>query len=440
MLKLIPRLAKCSTLIYLVMKHTEAVRRQYRAFDNLPTKHLGYGRHVSGFVTPFRYWMWRQNELWRNVHEAQFEHLRRVYRRQWFESYRVNADEYIHKYNITKAATLAQWETEMHQQDAHRLEKLREHRALGKLKEKQRDLYREAHERQFFQWYERASERLQAMRKIPYIPRSEVAAHIDAELNKYVAGQEGNYPLNFVGQIPVLEDEDGNIVEVPAHMISTHRAERPESTATEYAAPKASSADEHLLGLVSNDAHFLFEEGKSSLEQQVLEDIAKEEDELRSAMERSSAVSEKSRDEMEAERRAYIERGKVGVKTGGWKKSGRTVVPAKADSASSTGVSAGRKPARPTTPKVDRKQLVEAAKDRTRAKLDGALESKYASQRLSSSGEAGPHVGEVAAAVPKIRSRLKLPSMEEVMANPVMASQMGGSSVANTQNASKPKH
>ena len=419
------------------MQSTQLSRRQYRAFDNLPTKHLGYGRHMSGFVTPFRFWMWRQNELWRNVHEAQFEHLRRVYRRQWFESYRVNADEYIHKYNISKAATLAQWETEMHQQDAQRLDRMRQHKSLAKLKDKQRDLFKEAHERQFFQWYERASERLQAMRKLPYIPRSEVAAHIEAELSKYTAGQEGNYPLNFIGQIPLLEDDDGNIVEVPAHMMSTHRAERPDSTATEYTAPKASNAEDHLLGLVSNDAHFLFEEGKSSLEQQVLEDIAKEEDELRTEMERSSPVLEKSRDEIEAERRAYIERGKVGVKTGNWKKSGRTVAPARADSSASTGV--GKKPTRPAANKVDRKQIIEAAKEKTRSKLDASLENKYASQRLSSTGTAGPGVGEVASAVPKIRSRLKLPSMEEVMSNPVMASQMGGSSVASTQNAAKSK-
>ncbi|MFY7848365.1 MAG: hypothetical protein ACOVSS_04820, partial [Bacteroidia bacterium] len=69
------------------------------AKNQILRSHIGMGYY--GTFTPA--------VVLRNIMENQFEHLRNVYKRQWYEAYRVNADEYIYKYNITKAAQMVQW-------------------------------------------------------------------------------------------------------------------------------------------------------------------------------------------------------------------------------------------------------------------------------------------------------------------------------------------
>eukprot|EP00796_Vickermania_ingenoplastis_P010073 gene10073-7043_t len=238
-----------------------------------------------------------QNELWRNVHEAQFEHLRKVYKRQWLEAFRVNSDEYIHKYNITKAAQMAQWEHEMHAQEKKRVEN--RHLAQGRqtLKKKHLDLLREFHERQFFYWYERASERLQYMTH---------PDHIEAELNKYVIGSKEPYRLNFAGQMPMLEDADGNIAQVPQELMVNHTSENPDASATAHATSRygtsGRAAPAHAgkrAGGASHDAVCL---GRRRREAQ-------------DAMPAAARSMEETDEDREVSRRAYIDRGKTGSKT-----------------------------------------------------------------------------------------------------------------------------
>lgn len=127
--------------------------------------------------------------------------------------------------------------------------------ALGRqsLKQKHMDLLREFHERQFFYWFERASERLQYMSLIRYVPQSNIQEHIEAELDKYVAGSKSPYPLNFAGQVPLLEDAEGNITEVPQGLLVNHTAEHPDAAARAYAAPESVSlAEERLLHLLAS--------------------------------------------------------------------------------------------------------------------------------------------------------------------------------------------
>eukprot|EP00758_Cryptobia_borreli_P004238 Tbor_TRINITY_DN4257_c0_g1::TRINITY_DN4257_c0_g1_i1::g.23830::m.23830 len=412
-----------------MLRRTTEFHLQYRCYDNLPSN-TGYGRMMTGFITPYRHWMWKQNELWRNVHEAQFEHLRRVYKRQWFESYRVNADEYIHKYNATKAATLTQWETEMQTQDAQRLEHLHKARASAKLKAKHRDLYREVHERQFFQWYERASERLQAMTKIPYIPKDKMSEHIDAELEKYVAGKDVPYQLNFVGQMPLLEDKDGNIVQVPSHLAENHFAERPTSEATSYTPPKGATASERLSGIVSSEVNLLFDSETEAEMASVLEDMAREEDKIKTRDE-SSKSEEETLEQREIARRAYIDRGKVGSKfRSDWKKSGKPgaapVAKPESPSAAGEGVKGSKKGKKPSIDSAARKKIISDATSGIKAKAFSKEEEQaYLGKHLDKAEVVGPSVGEVATNVPKLRSRVKLPSMEEVLNNPIMAAQSG---------------
>lgn len=388
--------------------------------------------------------MWKQNELWRNVHEAQFEHLRRLYKRQWLESWRVNADEYIHKYNITKASTLSQWENEMHAQDARRIDKSNDIKARGKLKAKHRDLYREIHEREFFHWYERASERLQAMTKIPFIPRENISDHIEKELNKYVAGKADPYPLNFVGQMPVLEDGDGNISEVPKSQYVNFVAERPTTSAKAYEAPREASLVDQLTSVVSGEAHSLQDvEEADALESAVMDEMAREDASQREAG--MDTDNEKSEEERMVEKRAYIDRGKQGIRVrNDFKSSTRTVNITPQSSSQMTelsGTAAGAKKKRPPPQgglsggRAARQRIVDAAINK---RVSAEQTDAFLHQNLAKSDAPLPKVGEVMTNVPKLRSRLKMPDMQEVLAShPILAAQAGGMTVRNSMNANK---
>lgn len=207
----------------------------------------GEGKTNSGFKQPYRIWSWRQRELFRNVQEAQFEHMRRVYRRQWYEAYRVNAAEYIYKYNITKAAQLVQWEGEMEAQEATRRDAYQAAAGRQALRAKHLDLLREYHEKNFFAWYERASERLQYMAQtMTFLPKDGLDAHIEKELNKYVFEPNRAYPLNFAGQMPLLEDRDGQVVAAASHAF-TKAAQHELPGLQKYDAPAMSATEANAL-------------------------------------------------------------------------------------------------------------------------------------------------------------------------------------------------
>jgi hypothetical protein len=260
--------------------------------------------------------MWRQNELWRNVHEAQFEHMRKIYKRQWLEAFRVNADEYIYKYNITKAAQYAEWEHEMQQQEAKRREAQHMDQGRRSLKAKHMDLLREYHERHFFYWYERASERLQYMTLIPYVSEDNIKAHIEAELDKYVAGKDAPYPLNFAGQMPLLEDASGSIVQAHESVATRHAAENP-------AAPGAIFEPRSL----QDDAQAMMRETISAAETELEglgEDgalLAKAVDDVSSAEvenlenQKVARSAEETEDDRSVSRQKYISRGQIGSKS-----------------------------------------------------------------------------------------------------------------------------
>lgn len=298
------------------MRSSGVARRQIRPYYNLPSK-SEHGRRMTGFLTPYRHWMWKQNELWRNVHEAQFEHLRKVYKRQWLESFRVNADEYIYKYNITKSAQLAQWEHEMQAQETKRRESQQMAQGRQALKKKHLDLLREFHERQFFYWYERASERLQYMTHINYIPQSNIQEHIERELNKYVAGSKTPYPLNFVGQMPMIEDKEGNIAQVPANLMANHATENPDGGATMYQPPESTAmAEEKLLQMMASaqEEELRIHAEDTAAWSESIEDMDRTEEEQDAARKVARSMEETS-EEREVSRRAYIDRGKTGSKT-----------------------------------------------------------------------------------------------------------------------------
>ena len=164
------------------------------------------------------------------------EHLRKVYKRQWFESYRINADEYLSVYSKTKAAQYQAWQEEIIKEEKMRREKMWRMEASKQLSKKQAEIWSEYSEKKFFYWYEKASERLQQMNRMKWITRDNLSEHIERELDKYTidSKKENNdpvgyrgvrndtssskkFPLNFVGQMPLLEDETGNIVSVPLH-------------------------------------------------------------------------------------------------------------------------------------------------------------------------------------------------------------------------------
>lgn len=299
-----------------MMRGTGVVRRQIRPYYNLPSK-SEHGRRMTGFLTPYRHWMWKQNELWRNVHEAQFEHLRKVYKRQWLESFRVNADEYIYKYNITKSAQLAQWEYEMQAQETKRRESQQMAQGRQALKKKHLDLLREFHERQFFYWYERASERLQYMTHINYIPQANIQDHIEQELDKYTVGSKAPYALNFVGQMPMLEDAEGNIAQVPAGLMANHATENPDGGATMYQAPESTAvAEEKLLQMMASAQEEELRIGAEDTAawSESIEDVDRTEEEKDAARKVARSMEETGEDR-EVSRRAYIDRGKTGSKT-----------------------------------------------------------------------------------------------------------------------------
>ena len=202
---------------------------------SLKTPDNKYGRSHTAWMPPYFVWRWKQNELFRQMYEYQMEHLRRIYRRQWFESYRINADEYLSVYSKAKAAQYLSWQKEVLNAEKKRKEDNWKIVAAKQLGKKQSDLWREYSEKKFFYWYERASERIQQMNALPWIKREELGKHIDLQLDKYVATQENGsgphlseflsshqkssqkYPLNFVGQMPMLEDRLGNVASVPLH-------------------------------------------------------------------------------------------------------------------------------------------------------------------------------------------------------------------------------
>lgn len=383
-----------------MISRTTARQRVYRPNYNLPNP-TGAGRLMTGFMTPYRHWMWKQNELWRNVHEAQFQHLRRVYRRQWFESFRVNADEYVYKYNITKAAQLAQWEHEMHEQEAKRRETMQTAQARQQLKNKHMDLLREYHERHFFYWYERASERLQYMSRIQYVSQDELDGHINKELDKYVAGKSHGYPLNFVGQLPMLEDGDGNIVEVPAELMQRHVSENPTSTATAYQ-PPLTSGDDQLRRIVSGIEESVLDVADKSALASAIEDIAKTEDEA-SEEAKVAVEMEKSDDDREVSRRKYIGRGQVGSKSA-FRKAKTDVSAAPAPSASS--------PLKKKHRRLD---------DQHRKSLEQDAEMTKQYGKADALGASDVKLGEIKPMRGRARDKVALPKMEDVLSNPLMA-------------------
>jgi len=279
---------------------------------------------LTGFTTPYRVWMWKQGETWRAVHEAQFEHLRRVYRRQWLESFRSNADEYIHKYNITKSAQIAQWEHEMESQERQRRETVQVSQGRELLKQKHLDLLREYHERQFFHWYERASERLQYMTKINYVTPENLSAHVEKELSKYVSGN-GPHPLNFAGQMPVLEDEDGNVVEVPEGEAKNHFAEHPNSKATIFKPLESDRSSEMIDEFVSAQVAEM-----GGVDEGSVTSVLDEETDTQTTVEEEARVAksmELSNEDAQVNKRAYIDRGKIGSKAFRKVKAGDTSAP-----------------------------------------------------------------------------------------------------------------
>lgn len=341
---------------------------------------------MTGFLTPYRHWMWKQNELWRNVHEAQFEHLRKVYKRQWLEAFRVNSDEYIYKYNITKAAQMATWELEMQEQEKKRLEAY--HLAQGReaLKKKHLDLLREFYERQFFYWYERASERLQYMTLIQYIPQSQLKDHIEKELDKYVAGSKEPYRLNFAGQLPMLEDKEGNIVEVPSNLMVNHTTENPGATATAHSPPQGVElAEERLLQMMASaqEEDLIMGVDQTALREAVSDVLLNEE-----AMEGEARVAksmEETDEDREVNRRAYIDRGKIGSK-------------------------ALFRPKLDATGEVVNPTVTSPPPVKRRKKKDGETETGP----TAATEGALPKVGEVGAAAGRLRDKVSMPSIEEI--------------------------
>lgn len=358
--------------------------------------------------------MWKQNELWRNVHEAQFEHLRRVYKRQWLEAFRVNSDAYICTYNVTKSAQMAQWESEMHAQEAKRVEALQLARGRQALKKKHMDLLREFHERQFFYWYERASERLQYMDRMPYVSQSNIQQHIERELDKYVAGSRQSYPLNFAGQLPMLEDKEGGIAQVPLNLLVNHTAENPGNGASAFTPPQGVAlAEERLLQLMASAQEEELEhpspsspaapsdaEAFSSAISDVLrgEDAAADETKVARSM-------EESEEEREVSRRAYIDRGKTGSKTIFRPRGGE------AEEGSAHPATGGA--AAVTPPPTKRRKR----HDRNHAAQQELDRQAMALLRNPSTGESGlaiPKVGEIGAATGRIRDRVAIPTAEEI--------------------------
>ena len=281
---------------------------RYRTVENREVRNgIERGKERSGFSSPYRIFLWRQNDLFRNVQEAQWEHLRRVYRRQWYEAYRVNADEYIYKYNQTKAAQLAAWEAEMEDQEKQRRDAMHMAEGRQRLRDKHHDILREYHERHFFHWYERASERLQYLNRTSFITRENIDAHLEAELDKYVAGKDGSYPLNFAGQMPFLEDNDGNIKEAPEHMAMEYEAHYPESEIARYT-PPSSLLDRNEAFPISGEIVDVDADAVKAYDEMAME---KDKD----AEEREATqADEASPTESETDRQHYINRGKLGGK------------------------------------------------------------------------------------------------------------------------------
>lgn len=404
--------------------------------------------------------MWKQNELWRNVHEAQFEHLRKMYKRQWLEAFRVNADEYIYKYNITKAAQLAQWEKEMHDQEKKRKDNLYISQARQSLKKKHLDLLREFHERQFFYWYERASERLQYMSYIRYVPQSKIQEHIEAELDKYVIGSKEPYRLNFAGQMPLLEDKEGNIAQVPSNLLVNHTAEHPDGTAKEYTPPEgvalaeeqllqllASAQEEELIvgGHASGSGHTSRDEGvegvreedlrKSSILDEVISDVLRQE-ELHDANTKVARSMEETEEEREISRRAYIDRGKTGSKAifrprsaDGTAATGASsgVAGGGAEGSVPSGVGAGSSSLIPPPPrkrrrikKEDKAHAKQLEQDRRAAALQQQLLQGDGSSSAGDGSDGGrrppgvPLVGEIGVSAKRLRDRIVMPSIQEI--------------------------
>lgn len=381
-----------------------------RPYYNLPSK-SDYGRKMTGFITPYRHWMWKQNELWRNVHEAQFEHLRKVYKRQWLESFRVNADEYIYKYNITKAAQLAQWEYEMQAQEAKRRESQQMAQGRQALKKKHLDLLREFHERQFFYWYERASERLQYMAHIDYIPQSKIQAHIERELDKYVAGSRAPYPLNFAGQMPMLEDRDGNVVQVPATLMTNHAAENVSTTATEYVAPEGTMlAEERLLQMMagSQEEELRLHSDDSQALSATIDDIDRQAEEMEDDVKVARSVEETDA-EREIARRAYIDRGKTGSRDVFRRPRFEDEQPGGVPSPGST-------PVKRRKSRLDKAHQLQEQQDSFLAQM--TAKSLKGGQDLNTM----PKRGEVGKSTGRIRDRVVAPTLEEIQNIPELRS------------------
>lgn len=391
-----------------MMRRSALRSRLYRPYYNLASKSAS-GRLMTGHMTAYRHWMWKQNELWRNVHEAQFEHLRRTYRRQWFESFRVNADEYIHKYNITKAAQYAQWEHEMQQQENKRVQNQQLAQGRQQLKAKHLDLLREYHERHFFYWYERASERLQYMTQIKYVSQDQLSDHIEAELNKYVAGRKDPYPLNFAGQMPMIEDFDGNIVQVPESLLTNHFSERPSSNAAVFEAAGA-AGDEQLKTAISAAEEELQLEDASAIRQAV-DDISREE-EAQSEDAKIAITMEESDDDRAINRIKYIQRGQTGSK-GVYRRPKTTSEGGAPAPAAETGGSVSSSSS--STGKKKKKKL--DAQKRASAQQDAILQQSQG--RYVKPLEGAPtKAGEVLQRPGRLRDRLVLPSVEEVLSYP----------------------
>jgi len=275
--------------------------------DNLKIKNPTTGQSHLPWYTPYQIFSWKQNELYRQLYEYQMEHLRKVYKRQWYEAYRVNADEYLSVYAVTKAAQMDQWEKEMISEDKRRRDEMYKREARRMLKQKQKDITQEYYEKHFFYWYERASERIQAMSLVPFVKKEDMNAHILAELSKYTKKKntDHKYPLNFLGQMPIIEDENGEVAEIPFHMNQwyqyTEAETKPIYGGQQGQAPDISSeVEEFIIGSSTADGQ--------KAASQALEDM----DKFKAGADKVTAKSERSVEDKKKEKEKLALKDKLG--------------------------------------------------------------------------------------------------------------------------------
>eukprot|EP01064_Diplonema_japonicum_P037427 TRINITY_DN874_c1_g1_i1.p1 TRINITY_DN874_c1_g1~~TRINITY_DN874_c1_g1_i1.p1 ORF type:complete len:359 (+),score=74.40 TRINITY_DN874_c1_g1_i1:42-1079(+) len=193
--------------LYSPIKEPFLVPPKYRKNYNFLTGHGKYLYSKDPLWVEARERHWDDLQMSLQVHRKNYEHLRKIYRKQWQDADRYNLDEYLTVMSRVKLEEKA--EREVSEENSEKLfqEDLAKIDAINELKEKRRKMILDRKWKLNIWKYERYSEDLQYLtnHKVQdFITYDNMDTLIEEQVTRWSQSSETN-KLNMFGRIPYQE-------------------------------------------------------------------------------------------------------------------------------------------------------------------------------------------------------------------------------------------